>query len=145
MPCVPTASETGAKTTMLLADSSAWVEHLRGADSDVAFALLDSIEQHEVSVIDPVVLEVMAGAHAGAVGRTQRVLEAQHFETLEPWRDFLSAATIYRELRRRGITIRSQMDAVIAAVAIRLDTPVLHRDRDFDVIALHTSLQIVTV
>lgn len=57
---------------------------------------------------------------------------------------WLDAAAIYRELRRRGITIRSMVDALIAAVAIRIDVPVLHRDRDFGAIAQHSALRLVT-
>ena len=34
------------------------------------------------------------------------------------------------------------MDCLIAAVAIRESASVLHNDRDFDVIAQHTELQI---
>lgn len=130
---------------MLLADTSAWVEHLRGSDSAAALALLDSMSRHEVTVIDPIVLEVMAGAHDGVISRTQRVLESQQFEALMPKRDWLDAATIYRELRQREITIRSQMDVLIAAVAIRLDLPVLHHARDFDLIAQHTALRVASV
>ena len=41
------------------------------------------------------------------------------------------------------MTVRSPIDALIAAVAIRLDVPVLHRDRDFDSVARHTPLRLV--
>lgn len=94
-------------------------------------------------MVDPILLEVMAGARQDAVARTQRLLEAQHLEALSPKLDWLNAATIYRQLKWRGITIRSQIDALIAAAAIRLDLPVLHRHRDFAHIAQHTALQIV--
>ena len=130
---------------MLLADSSTWVEFLRGTGSPAAIRMRAAISDGEVIVIGPILLEVMAGTRSAIVDRTLRLIEAQHFEALEPRRDWLSAATIYREMRRRGITIRSQSDAVIAAVSIRLDIPVLHRDRDFDVIALHTPLRVATV
>jgi predicted nucleic acid-binding protein len=33
----------------------------------------------------------------------------------------------------------------VAAVAVRHDVPVLHRDRDFDVLARHTPLRVVPV
>ena len=85
----------------------------------------------------------MAGASRDTVVRTQRLLEAQQLESLFPKLDWLDAATIYRELRWRGVTVRSQLDALIAAVAIRLDMPILHRDRDFAQIAQQTPLRIV--
>ena len=95
-------------------------------------------------MIDPVLMEIMAGARRGAISRTQRLLEAQRLEALAPRLDWLDAATIYCELRAGGVTIRSHTDALIAAAAIRLDLPVLHRDRDYDQIARYTSLRLVT-
>ncbi|MCE2529821.1 MAG: PIN domain nuclease [Acidimicrobiia bacterium] len=128
---------------MLIADTSAWIEFLRATGSFPAGRLRQAISTKEVIVIDAILLEVMAGARRDAVARTQRLLEAQHMEALSSKLDWLDAATIYRELRWRGVTVRSQIDALIAAVAIRLDVPVLHHDRDFGYIARHTPLRTV--
>ena len=128
---------------MLIADTSAWIEFLRGTGSFPAGRLRQAISVKEVIIIDPILMEVMAGAHRGAVTRTQRLLEAQYIEAMSPKLDWLDAATIYRELRWRGVTIRSQIDALVAAAAIRLDVPVLHHDRDFGHIARHTPLRMV--
>ena len=129
---------------MLVADTSAWVDFLKGTGSPPAVRLRRAISEREVVVIDPILLEVMAGVRRDAVARTQRLLEAQQLEPLFPKLDWVDAATIYRELRWRGVTVRSQIDALIAAVAIRLDVPVLHHDRDFTQIAQHTPLRITT-
>ena len=94
-------------------------------------------------MIDPILMEVAAGARRDSAASLQRLLIAQHVEGLSPRLDWLDAARIYRELRLRGETLRSQTDALIAAVAIRLDLPVLHRDRDFNTIADHTPLRTV--
>ena len=126
---------------MLLADTSAWVEYLRGTGSPTAARLRAAIAANDVLVIDPVYLEVMAGTRSPAINGTRLLLEAQHFETLMSRQDWLAAAEIYRRLRQRGVTIRSHMDALIAAVAIRLEVEVLHRDRDFDIIEQHTTLR----
>ena len=56
---------------------------------------------------------------------------------------FVSAAEIYRQGRRRGITIRSSVDCLIAAIAIDNGVPVWHRDRDFAAIARYTGLEVV--
>lgn len=102
-----------------------------------------AVADREVVVIDPIFLEVLAGARRDAVVRIQKMLESQHHEALSPKIDWLDAATIYRELRWQGVSIRSQTDALIAAVAIRLGVPVLHRDRDYRQIAELTNLQLV--
>ncbi len=59
--------------------------------------------------------------------------------------DYEAAAELYRACRRGGETIRQMNDCLIAAVAIRNDTSVLHRDADFDVLARHTPLRIEPV
>jgi predicted nucleic acid-binding protein len=56
---------------------------------------------------------------------------------------FIVAADIYSQGRRRGFTIRSSVDCLIAAIAIEQGAPSWHRDRDFDSIAKYTALQIV--
>jgi hypothetical protein len=53
----------------------------------------------------------------------------------------LEAAHLYRAARRAGLTIRSSVDCLIAACAIRHRLTVLHRDRDFDLIARISSLE----
>jgi len=130
---------------MLIADTSVWIEFLQGSGSPQAKRMRQALTNREVIVVDPVLLEVMSGARADAVARTQRLLEAQHLEALSPKLDWLDAATIYRELRWRGVTIRSQIDALIAAVAIRLDVPVLHHDRDYEHMTRDTALRTVKI
>ena len=130
---------------MLLADTSAWVEYLRGSGSPTAARLRAAIAANDALVIDPVYLEVMAGTRSPMVDSTRLLLEAQHFEALMSRQDWLAAAQIYRRLRQQGITVRSHMDALIAAVAIRLDVEILHRDRDFDIIEQHTALRTADV
>ena len=93
---------------MKLIDTSAWIEFLNATGSPEGQRLREAISEREVIVVDPILSEVMAGARREAVARTQRLLEAQRLEALFPKLDWLDAATIYRELRWRGVTIRSQ-------------------------------------
>lgn len=48
---------------------------------------------------------------------------------------YFEAANIYRVCRRRGVTLRSTIDCLIAQVALENDLQVYHKDRDFDAIA----------
>ena len=56
--------------------------------------------------------------------------------------DYYDAAALYRRCRIQGETVRKLIDRLIAAAAIRANTPILHSDADFDVIARHTELKI---
>ena len=53
---------------------------------------------------------------------------------------YLHAAEIYREGRRRGYTIQSSTDCLIAAIAIEADTAIWHRDRGYRIVGKFTSL-----
>lgn len=59
--------------------------------------------------------------------------------------DFRVAADIYRAARRSGETIRSIIDCLIAAVAIRHGVELMHRDADFEVIARMTNLVAISL
>jgi predicted nucleic acid-binding protein len=55
---------------------------------------------------------------------------------------YMEAAEIYRDGRRRGYTLRSSTDCLIAAVAIINQVPLWHADRDYQAIAQYTRLSI---
>ena len=46
----------------------------------------------------------------------------------------IKAASLYRKLRKKGITIRKSNDCLIAQYAIQNSLNILHQDRDFDLI-----------
>ena len=52
-----------------------------------------------------------------------------------PLERFDEAASPYRGSRRAGLTVRSGIDRLIAACAIRHGLPILDRDRDFSSLA----------
>ena len=55
---------------------------------------------------------------------------------------FDNAAALYRSCRAQGITVRSIIDCLIAALAIDEDIEILHHDRDFDAIASVSPLRV---
>ena len=87
-------------------------------------------------------MEVLAGARDEAhlqslQGALARAILLPIYRT-----DYDDAAALYRRCRRQGATIRSMLDCLVAAVAIRNGAPVLHNDRDFDALARHTELEV---
>jgi predicted nucleic acid-binding protein len=52
------------------------------------------------------------------------------------------AASLYRSLRAKGITIRKPNDCIISFYAIHFKLMLAHNDTDFDKIAKYTSLKI---
>ena len=62
-----------------------------------------------------------------------------------PRADVDDAVGLFQQCRRAGETVRSPVDCLIAAIAIRRGVPVLHNDADFDVLSRHTRLLTVPV
>ena len=52
------------------------------------------------------------------------------------------AAKLYRNLRRKGVTIRKPNDCIIAIYALEFNLEIVHNDSDFDLIAANSSLKI---
>jgi len=130
---------------MLLIDSSAWIDHLKHADSPSRLDVVRAVREGTAATTDQVLLEVLAGASdARRLAAWQGMLNACEFVPQLPYVDAESAARVYRTCRRAGETPRALADCLIAAIAIRTSATVLHRDRDFDVISRHSTLQVVS-
>ncbi len=130
---------------MTLIDSSAWIEYLRGehggGDPEVR-ARIRSLLVEGGALTEPVIMEVLAGARSGRHGTQLRsLLGSVELLPIES-EDWASAALLYRMCRVNGSTIRSMVDCLIAAVAVRRDVPVLAKDRDFVALAAYTPLRL---
>lgn len=130
-----------------LVDTSVWVEFLRGSASRATSYLEERLgrEEPRLAVTEPVLMEVLAGAGPGSVDRLEHLLHSQELLTVDAALDYHLAADLYRRVRATGRTVRSLNDCLIAAVALRHDATVAHRDADFVVIAQVTALRLVTL
>lgn len=119
---------------MVLVDTSVWIEIFKKPPGLDLTALLDI---DEVTVCLPVIQEVLQGFRDERVFDIAReamisfpVVESPLEESV-----FMEGVSLYRSARRRGFTVRSSVDCLIATCAIRNDLEVLHRDRDFTTLA----------
>lgn len=127
---------------MILADTSVWVELLRGGASAAGRELYRLIEEEEDVCLTGIVLtEILQGIRSDREAATVRdylldfpILEPKGLET------YLAAAQIFRQCRQKGRTIRKTVDCIIAAICIEHQLILLHQDRDFDSIAACTRL-----
>ncbi len=115
---------------MILPDTSAWIEYLRATGSP-AHRRLHTLIANEAAlgVTDVVIMELLAGTSTDErVAELRRMVDRFEFLPVEGLADFEAAAEIYRRCRRGGETVRKLNDCLIAAVALRVGVPVLHRD-----------------
>ena len=127
-----------------LIDSSAWIDFLRGerGGDPMIRAAVRGLLSEGGALTEPVVMEVLAGARSGRHGEQMRALMGTVELLPLTAEDWANAALLYRMCRVNGVTIRSMVDCLIAAVAIRNDIPVLAKDRDFVALAEHTPLRL---
>lgn len=129
---------------MIVVDTSVWINRLNGVSTTAVRALEAIADPRQIVVGDIVLLEVLQGA--------RQEEKAQRIETL--LRRFavkpmlgqsmaVTAASNYRTLRRKGVTIRSSIDVVIATYCIEHGHQLLHDDRDFHPMAQHLGLQVI--
>jgi predicted nucleic acid-binding protein len=128
---------------MILVDSSAWIELLRGTGHAVHRTLRHHLDTGApLATTEVVVMELVAGARTDRDrDRLRQRLLALPLLRLRGMPDFERAAELYRRCRGRGETVRKLIDCLIAAVAIRERATVLHNDRDFEVLTRHTRLR----
>jgi predicted nucleic acid-binding protein len=128
---------------VILPDTSCWIHWIRHPDR------LDGAEPRfqEFLTCGPILQEVLQGLdHSPFAGQVREAMLAipRIGDPLE-LKMFLGAADIYKEGRRRGYTIRSATDCLIAALALGHGATVWHKDRDFTDIARYTPLRATSV
>jgi predicted nucleic acid-binding protein len=131
-------NEAGARTVFLV-DTSIWIEVFKKRSR---FDLQSVVPFDEIVTCLPVIQEVLQGFDDERAYRTARdamysfpIIESPLDRTL-----FDEAIQLFRLARRGGYTVRSGVDCIIAACAIRRHLAVIHKDRDFDSLACVSSL-----
>jgi predicted nucleic acid-binding protein len=119
---------------VILVDTSIWIEVLRARQP---LDLEDVLDFDDVVTCLPVIQEVLQGFRDERAYRQAReaMLSLPIVESPLEEEVFTNAVDLYRMARRAGVTVRSSVDCLIAACAIRHDVEVLHRDRDYAAIA----------
>ena len=128
---------------MVIADTSVWVDFLRGTPSKSCDTLALLLDEQEVALCDRVLQEVLQGVRLEADFRrlSARLLGLPCYNLGGP-ELALAAARNYRRLRQLGVTPRSATDVLIATFCIEERHELLHNDRDFDPLVRHLGLAV---
>jgi predicted nucleic acid-binding protein len=115
-------------------DTSVWIQVFRKPSQ---FDLVSVVSLDEVVTCLPVIQEVLQGFSDERAFRIARdaMFALPILESPVSPGVYEEAVQLYRSARRAGVTVRSSVDCLIAACAIRHGIPVLHRDRDFSLLA----------
>ena len=130
---------------MILVDTSVWIDLFNGLDSQESLTLQRLIiDGNSVSICELVLTEILQGIkNDDAYMRSKEILLKFSCVKTVGIDTYVAAADIYRKCRKGGKTIRSTVDCIIAAICIENNLELLHKDRDFDIIAQCTKLKVL--
>jgi len=125
---------------VVLIDSSVWVALF---SKRPPFRIEELVDPNEIVTCLPIVQEVLQGIDDDYRFEEIRDLlyDLRAIEDQLTGELFHEAILLFRAARKKGVTVRSSIDCLIAACAIRHGATVLHRDRDFDHLARITPLK----
>ena len=128
---------------MTLVDTSVWVEFLRGTPGPSTGFVRERLGA-DLATSEPVMMELLAGARPGEhAARLERLLLSQTWHRVDAGLDYRGAVDVFHATRAAGHHPRSLQDCLVAAIALRLDVPVAHRDADYAHIAAATRLRTI--
>lgn len=119
---------------MITADSSVWIDYLGGRVTPKA-QLLDEVlddSSRDVVLLDVVLMEVLRGCRYEHEWRlANQALSNLPVHTAGGGVVARSAAALYRQLRKTGLTVRSPIDLLLGSWCISTGCALIHNDRDF--------------
>jgi hypothetical protein len=121
----------------VLVDTSVWIDFFNGHPNPAADALARLIDDEaDILTCGLVAAELLQGVRRD----TQRAAIDRHLRDME-WLSphepdtYVAAAELFRNLRARGVTIRSTIDCIIAQLAAENGALLLAHDKDLRAIA----------
>jgi predicted nucleic acid-binding protein len=130
---------------MILVDTSVLIDFFKGEKREGSKKFEAVLRQDIPFGINSFIFqEVLQGAASEKEYRVlRRYLESQRFYHLtDPVESFAKAARIYMDCRKRGVTVRSTIDCLVAETALEHNLFLLHQDVDFDSMAKVIPLKI---
>lgn len=118
----------------MLVDTSVWIQVFR---KNAPLDLREWVEPGDIAICLPIAQELLQGFRDDAAFRKAGAgLDALIWVESPLTMEVVDEAVgLYRAARKRGLTIRSSVDCLIAACAIRHGLVVLHADRDYAALA----------
>ncbi len=129
---------------MVLVDTTVWIDFFSGQSFPHVRIFENLIlNRGNICICGVITTEILQGIkNDNEFKKIQDLLKNLIFLPAS-YHTYLYSAQIYRELRKKGITIRKTIDCIIAAIAIEHNIQLLHNDKDFVSIERYFSLQVI--
>ena len=130
---------------MILIDASSFIEFLNrtGSRADILIEQLIR-DDDEIVLADLTLTEILQGIKNDREFREVKAsLLTFPILSLKSPHSCVAAAELHRKCRKKGLTIRSTIDLLVAQIALEHSATLLHNDRDFDAIAQVCDLRVM--
>jgi|ERR1041385_3695039 predicted nucleic acid-binding protein len=129
---------------IILVDTSVWINFFKAKETTASLYLKNNLSNIVIATCPVIVQEVLQGVVSDKDFRNINIYLDTFTRLIENSYDLAyEAAKLYRELRKKGVTIRKPNDCLIAVYAMRNNISLLHDDRDFQLISQHTKLRVI--
>lgn len=130
---------------MILVDSSVWIDYFNGLDTPQTNKLDTLLGIEPLGIGDIILTEVLQGFRTDKDYETaKRLLTSLTVFNMLGVELAVKSADNFRSLRKRGITVRKTVDAIIATFCIESKHSLLFSDKDFLPFVEHLGLRPVT-
>ena len=128
---------------MIVVDSSVWIDFFNGVSTPEVERLDALLGVAPVAIGDLILVEVLQGfRHGRDLSTAQQLFHSMPLLAMLGPENAFQAASNYRSLRSRGITVRKTINGIIATACIQANLPLLFSDRDFLPYVEHLGLEV---
>ena len=128
---------------MIVVDSSVWIDLFHGVSTPEVERLDGLLGVTPLAIGDLILVEVMQGFRTDQdVATARQLFRSLALLPMLGGSNAWKAAENYRQLRRKGITVRKTIDGIIATACIAANLPLLFSDRDFQPYVEHLGLEL---
>jgi predicted nucleic acid-binding protein len=126
---------------MVIVDSSVWIDYFNGRDIQEVATLDRLLETELLGVGDLILAEVLQGFRQEKDYQTaKRLLTSLTVFEMLGAEMAMKSADNFRDLRKKGITVRKTIDVMIATFCIENGHKLLFSDKDFAPFVEHLGL-----
>ncbi len=130
---------------MIVVDSSVWIDYFNGKETQQTDLLDSYLGNTPIIMGDLILTEVLQGFQGDKdYESAKQMLLQMPFMAMGGLELSLESAVNYRQLRKKGVTVRKTIDIIIGTFCIHHQIPLLHDDKDFEPMIEHLGLQTVS-
>ena len=131
---------------IVLVDTSVWINFFKGQETASSLFLKNNLANILIATCPVIIQEVLQGVlHDKEFRKVGSYFNTLTRLTGNPYEMAHDAAVLYREIRKKGFTIRKPNDCLIATYALKNNVRLLHDDKDFHFIAMNSGLLVQAV